>query len=45
MSEELNIELINLYNFYKSQENPPPLINTIKEYLINFEGINPDNIE
>jgi hypothetical protein len=42
MSEELDKELINLYNFYKSQENPPRLMNTIKDYLINSEGINPD---
>ena len=39
MSEELNVELINLYYFYKSQKNPPGLMNTIKSFLLE-EGIN-----
>lgn len=42
MSKELNQELISLYNFYKSQENPPDLMNTIKTFLIEEEGVNPD---
>lgn len=44
MSKELNNELLNLYNFYKEQENPPGLMNTIKTFLIEEEGINPDEI-
>lgn len=45
MSEDLNTELINLYNFYREQENPPDLMEDIKSFLINVEGINPDTIE
>lgn len=42
MSEELNNELIKLYKSYKSQETPPDLMITIKSFLIDVEGINPD---
>lgn len=44
MSEELNNELINLYNFYNTMDNPPHLKNTIKNFLLEVEGINPDEI-
>lgn len=42
MSEELSKELINLYNFYKSQKNPPDLMDMIKSYLLEEEGIQVD---
>ncbi len=42
MSKELNKELINLYKFYKRQETPPNLINTIKSFLLE-EGVDVDN--
>ena len=45
MSKNLNTELINLYNFYKSQENPPDLMDTIKYFLLEVEGIDPDKID
>ncbi|TMS41072.1 MAG: hypothetical protein FGO69_09390 [Methanobacterium sp.] len=45
MSKKLNTELINLYNFYKSQETPPDLMVIIKHFLLEVEGIDPDKID
>lgn len=42
--EQTNNELINLYNFYKSQENPPDLMYDIKSFLLEEEGIDVDKI-
>ena len=45
MSKRLTIELITLYNFYKSWENPPDLLETIRWFLLEVEGIDPDKPE
>jgi hypothetical protein len=44
MSKNLNSQLIDLYHFYKSQENPPDLMEAIKSFLLVVEGIDPDKI-
>lgn len=44
MSKELISELLNLYNFYKSQKNPPDLMHTIKWFLTDVEGVDLDKI-
>jgi hypothetical protein len=45
MSKELTTDLITLYNFYKSWENPPDLLETIRWFLLEVEGIDPDKID
>lgn len=44
MTKELTAKLIKLYQQYNELSNPPDLIHTLKWYLTEVEGINPDKI-